>query len=499
MRPLRDYQQQAIAQLRLSIRSGKKRPMLQLPTGGGKTLLSAHIIAGARSKGKRVCFVVPALSLIDQTVTAFFDEKLSDIGVIQADHPMTDGSKPIQVASIQTISRREFPETDIVIVDEAHKAFKAIFQWMKDRPDVLFIGLSATPWARGLGKYYDDLIIGTTTRQLIEDGYLSRFRAFAPTHPDLSDVKTVAGDYHEGQLAAAMNQPHITADVVETWLKLGENRPTLCFGVDRAHAQSLQEAFEKAGMSAAYMDAFTDRHERSRVQRAFASGNVKVVCNVGVLTTGVDWDVRCLILARPTKSEMLFTQIVGRGLRMAEGKQDCLVLDHTDTTSRLGFVTDIHRHTLDDGQPLAKKRKQVEAAKLPKECPSCCFLKPAKVHKCSNCGFAPKLESNVVAIDGELAELSTKHQAKNNQATSWPMKENFIGQLRFIAQEKGRSEGWVAHSYKDKFGVWPNDERVKHAPMTLGASREVRNWVLAKDIRFAKSRQNDGGAHVSSA
>ncbi len=498
MRSLRPYQQQAIDLLKQSIASGHKRPMLPLPTGGGKTLLSAHIIERARAKDKRVCFVVPALSLIDQTVTAFYEEGLRGIGVIQADHPMTDYSQPIQVASIQTISRRELPDTDMVIVDEAHKTFKAIFQWMKERPDVLFIGLSATPWVRGLGKYYDDLIIGTTTKQLIQQGYLSKFRVFAPTHPDLSDVKTVAGDYHEGQLSAAMNQPHITADVVETWFKLGQNRSTLCFGVDRAHARSLQQAFERAGVSVAYMDAFTDRHERSRVQRAFAAGSIQVVCNVGVLTTGVDWDVRCLILARPTKSEMLFTQIVGRALRTAEGKADALIFDHTDTTSRLGFVTDIHHENLNDGRPLSKQRRQIEAAKLPKECPSCSFLKQPHQHECPHCGFAPKLKTNVVALDGELAELSSRHRVKINQETSWPMKANFIGQLRVIAQEKGRSPGWVAHAYKAKFGVWPNDKRVKYAPITKGVSREVRNWVLAKDIRFAKSRQKDaGGTHVA--
>ena len=98
----------------------------------------------------------------------------------------------------------------------------------------------------------------------------------------------------------------------------------------------------------------------SAIGRRLREGQIKVVCNVYCLTTGVDWDVRCIILARPTKSEILYTQIIGRGLRTAEGKTDCLVLDHSDTTLRLGFVTDIHHETLDDGSSAQRGRQTRE-------------------------------------------------------------------------------------------------------------------------------------------
>jgi len=115
---------------------------------------------------------------------------------------------------------------------------------------------------------------------------------------------------------------------------------------------------------------------------------VKVVCNVGCLTIGIDWDARSIILARPTKSEMLFVQMVGRGLRMADGKTDCLILDHSDNHIRLGFVTDIHHDELDDGwerQKAIPKDREV----LPKKCPKCAFLKPPKLLACPCCGFIP--------------------------------------------------------------------------------------------------------------
>ena len=138
--------------------------------------------------------------------------------------------------------------------------------------------MSATPWTKGLGKHYDDLIVAATTSELIDKGFLSPFRVFAPAHPDLSGVKIVAGDYHEGQLSEAMSQPVLVADTVSTWLRLGEDRPTLCFAVDRAHARKLADQFEAAGVPTGYVDANTPADERERIGRRLREGQIKVVC-----------------------------------------------------------------------------------------------------------------------------------------------------------------------------------------------------------------------------
>jgi DNA repair protein RadD len=302
-RELRDYQAQAIDDLRDALREGHRRVVLQAPTGYGKTVLASHVVKMARDKGKRVVFTVPALDLIDQTLASFWADGVGDIGVIQADHSETDWSRPVQIASVQTLARRTFPKADLVIVDECHRAHEVIPKWMGET-EVPFIGLSATPWTKGLGKHWDRLLISATTAKLIDLGHLSPFRVFAPSHPDLTGVKTVAGDYHEGQLSEAMNKSPLVADVVETWILRGENRPTLCFGVDRAHAKHLQQRFEQAGIACGYQDAHTQKDERAAIKRSFHSGEFKVVSNVGTLTTGVDWDVRCIILARPASVAM---------------------------------------------------------------------------------------------------------------------------------------------------------------------------------------------------
>jgi superfamily II DNA or RNA helicase len=430
------------------------------------------------------------LSLIDQTVESFYGDGIRDIGVIQADHVMTDWSRPVQIASVQTLQRRSLPEASFAIIDECHRWFDFYEAWMghPDWLDKIFVGLSATPWTKGLGKHFDDLLIPATTQELIEEGYLSPFRVFAPDHPDLHGVRTVAGDYHEGDLSAAMNKVQLVANIVETWVRMAEGRPTLVFAVDCAHAKSIQQEFERAGIPAGYQDAFTPKDERKEIKRKFHSGHYKVVVNVGTLTTGVDWDVRCVVLARPTKSEILFVQIIGRGLRTAEGKDYCLILDHSDTHDRLGFVTDIIHDELDDGKH-RKAPPVVPKERLPKECSKCHCLKPAGVLACPNCGFKPQRQPQVTVHAGELRELRgrgieippgmVRMQKKLIPETA------FFAELLYYAQLHGKKDGWAAHKFKEATGHWPSRDK----PEPITATAEVLSWIKSRNIAWARAKR----------
>ena len=495
---LRPYQVRAVEDIRNSVRNGVRKLVVQAATGAGKTKIAAAIVDSALSKGNSVAFVVPAVSLIDQTVESFYNEGIRDVGVIQANHMMTDWSKPVQVCSIQTIQcRKAFPKSAVVIFDECHRLHEAHKKWLTDPEwqNVPMIGLSATPWTRGLGKYFNSLLVAATTKDLIDQGFLSKFRTFATGHPDLKDVKVTAGDYNEGQLSGAMQKGSLTADIISTWMKLWGKDKTLCFAVDRTHAKSIQERFELAGITCGYQDADTPPQERREIKRKFHDGVYQVVVNIQTLTTGVDWDVRCLILARPTRSEMLYVQIIGRALRTAPGKEHALILDHSDTTSRLGFVTDIYHDQLNTGQPVVPtERKNL----LPKKCSKCAFLKPPRTSVCPNCSHEAKAPANdIYEDDGELTEfvpgkiIAGKLQRVNNREKIWTEEERkiFFKELMGYAETYGYKEGWAAVNYKDKFGQWPPRLWSRLVAAKVPSPGTIL-WIKRKNIAWANRRNS---------
>lgn len=501
--PLREYQQVALDRLRHSVAKGNRRIVLQSATGSGKTVLGAAVVSGALAKNKRIGFTAPAISLIDQTVDQLITHGIpeSEIGVIQAKHPRSNIAGNVQVISVASQMRRDLTLYDVVLVDECHEQFEFVYDWMNriEFQHTIFIGLSATPWARGMGRdgRWQDLIVAATIEELIAQGWLSRFRVFAPSHPDLSKVGTVAGDYNETQLSAVMSESALVADVVENWRMHGENRPTFVFAVDRAHAQLLQAQFEQTGVPTGYIDHKTPNHARAEIRRQFHNGDIKVVVNVECLTTGVDWDVRCIVLARPTKSEILLVQMIGRGLRIAPGKDHLLVFDHTSTTERLGFVTDIHHEKLDARKPREKAEPELKAP-LPKPCPKCSFLKPPKMAACPVCGFVPAKRSSVEYEEGELAEMDESPARKRRKGVKAELCKlpilQLYGGLKLIAQRRGYSPKWATAQYKEITDRWPGHDTVHAEPCEPPAI--LASWVKSQQIRFAKGKgKKDAAAH----
>jgi DNA repair protein RadD len=493
-RELWPHQSQALLALRQTIGQGVRRVMLSAPTGSGKTVLAAAIVEGALAKRNRVCFVISNLSLVDQTVEAFYREGIRDVGVIQSNHFATDWSRPVQVASIQTIkSRGVFPEANVVIIDEAHVLHQCHKEWMQ-HPDwgkVPFIGLSATPYTKGLAKYFETMISVATTQELIDKGVLCPFKVFATGHPDLSKVRTVAGDYHEGELSTAMQKGDLTADIVKTYKEIWGKGKTLFFGVDCDHAQTVQARFEEAGIRCGYQDAKTPMDERRDIKRRFHNGDLEIVSNVGTITTGADWNCHCLILGRPTKSEILLKQIIGRALRIAPDKSYALILDHSDTTQNLGFVTDIEHTHLDGGATGHKQGASAPRAKpLPRPCPSCASLTPRLARVCQECGFKLPLASGVTEQDGVLVEMvpGQINMQKKGAPRFYTMqdKRRFHAELLWYQRDKAKSPKWTLAFYRQRFGEWPPRGWILDEPM--GTSFEVAQWIKSRNIKFARAK-----------
>ena len=349
---------------------------------------------------------------------------------------------------------------------------------MQDRPDVYFVGLSATPWAKGMGLIWEDLVIPVTIGQLIDQGYLSKFTVYAPDVPDLSGVKSMAGDYAEDALAEVMGDAKLVGNIVQTWLANGQNRPTLMFGVNRAHAKAVAEEFERAGVAAGYCDAMTDSVERKVLERRFRSGEVKVACSVRTLTTGVDWPVSCIIDAAPTRSEMLHVQKIGRGLRVNPGTEDLIILDHAGNSLRLGLVTDIHHSELDKTLKGEKQKTKPQAEKLPKACANCGALHTGLL--CPYCGHERKPIAGVETAEGELIQISGKAAPPTKQ-----MKQEWWSALKTIQKAKRRSDKWCSYTFRAKFGTYPRG--LDDMPGT--ATPEVWNYVKSRDIAYAKRKE----------
>lgn len=479
---LRKHQSLAINMVRQSLARGNRRTVLQAPVAFGKTVTASAMIEGARANGRTVLFTVPRISLVDQAVAEFEGQGIRRIGVIQADHPRRDDTAPVQVASVDTLMRREIDFTpDFVIIDEAHLKQGQIGRIMARWPDRYYVGLSATPFAKGMGLLWHDLVIPITMRELVERGYLSQFTVYAPDVPDMSGVRTTAGDYHEGDIAKAMGEGKLIASVVQTWLGKGEGRPTLVFGVNCAHAQQLQREFERAGVSAGYCDAYTDRVAMQLYANRFRQGEYQVFCSVRKLTTGVDWAVSCIVDAAPTKSETLHIQKLGRGMRVNPGTEDLVVLDHAGNCLRLGLPTDIHHDTLDATERGAQKSRP-RAERLPRECASCGALHTGLI--CPFCGHERKPVAGVETVDGELIEITGKKAAPPTKEE----KDRWMRGLIWIGQQRGYKPGWAPNKYREKMGVWP--QGVDRTPAAPGA--DITNWVKSQAIRYAKRREAGG-------
>lgn len=468
---LRDYQVNAVYETRKAAASGSV--VLQLPTGAGKTVVAGDMIKRALRKGSKVSFLVPYISLVDQTWKSFVKQGISDIGVVQAMHRLADPNAAVQICSVDTLARRRVhPDSDLVIVDEAHRRSAFINQWMKEGKT--FVGLTATPWAKGMANHWDSLVVGETVQGLIDQGYLSDFRVFAPTSPDLKGVKTVAGEYHQGQLYQRVSSRALIASIVDTWMEKSTQEKTILFAVNRAHAAELQQAFIERGVPAGYIDAHTSSEDRELIRQGFHESKIKVVCNVGCLVAGVDWDVRTLILATPTRSEIKYVQMVGRALRLAEGKDYALILDHSDTTQRLGFVTDIHHDKLCDGEPSRREKREREKPE-PKPCVSCGALKTTAI--CPACGYRHIPQSQVEHVDGTLIEV---------KKPKWDTAKIY-GMFLYHARKKGYKDGWAYHKTKEMTGKYP---RKKSGP--IPPSDQVENYIKYLQIKASRSGYGRG-------
>ena len=485
------HQQKAIGDLRAGLQQGHKRQILCLPTGAGKTVVAGELARRAAARGKRVLFVVHLRELVIQAVQHFAALGLR-VGVLQGDNTNYGPHDDVVVASIQTIHARSAPLwIDLVLIDEVHILYKAHIKLMKDWNRVSIIGLSATPLREDLGKYFSHLVRGPSVRELTEKGFLVSAHAFSPDERQMAKLlagvkcgRTAHGyDFNERQLGEVMNRPELVGDLVHTWKVHGEDRQTLCFAVNKAHSRAIVEDFLAEGIAAAHIDDRTPETQRRDLIEGFKAREIRVLSSVGVLAIGFNVpDASCLILARPTQSPALDMQQKGRGLRRAEGKANCVILDHAGNCHRHGLPVDFEVPELSSESRQASKRKNRAAKEV--SCSSCGFPLVPGQQVCLSCGIdRPRPAANVTTIDGVLVELGST--AVPTGPTPQHKRETYQ-QLLWHARERGHSDGWAYFTYKEKFGEDPPWSWRRLVPKP--SSPELARWIRSRQIRWAKSR-----------
>lgn len=483
---LRDYQCESLERLRAGIRAGHRAQILYLPTGGGKTEVAMALMLATSKKDNHTAMVMDRIVLCDQT-----SQRLAKYGVphgvMQANHWRERFHERIQVCSAQTLEKRErFPRVDVLIVDECHAQRRQIVEFIKANPQVMVVGLTATPFTEGLGALYTNVVCPTTTAELVAQGHLAPLRVFIAKEIDMTGAKKVAGEWSQDE--AGKRGIKITGDVVAEWVRktnefFGGPRKTIVFCASVAHGEDLARKFREAGYNFAlvsYRDTTAYKQEAiEEFRKTDSAVHGLIACDI--LTKGFDVpDVMIGVSARPyTKSLSAHIQQMGRVMRPSEGKTFALWLDHSGNYLR--FRDDweqIYQSGVDDLVDDREKprREPTEPEKKESYCPACNHLWSAGTDTCPHCGHVRERRNNVIALPGLLEALDVGDDAK---------KQVWWNGFLYLADQRHKPRAWARRLFMEKFGEWPqglHDLPMPPPPDCVG-------WETSRRIAWAKRRR----------
>ena len=484
---LRDYQNNAIELLRQGFAAGHRSQLLYLGTGGGKTEIAIAMLEAANKKGSKAAMILDRIILCDQT-SQRLDKYQIEHGVLQSGHWRYRPYENIQVCSAQTLEKRgSFPGLNLLVVDECHARRKQTIEFIKNNPEIKVVGLSASPFTKGLGDTYSHVVSPITTRQLVEQGSLVPLRVFIAKEIDMTGATKVAGEWSEKE--ATKRGMQITGDIVSEWIKktheiFGKPEKTIVFCAGVAHGADLAKKFAEEGynfVSVSYKD--DDAFKRDVIEdfaKPDTDINGLIACDI--LTKGFDNpSVKIAVSARPfSKSFASHVQQMGRVMRTYPDKSFGVWLDHAGNYLRFqedwDEVFENGVTELDDTREKPKKEKtdkEKEAAK----CPMCGRLWPSQSDTCLNCGHVRERKNKVQEVAGEMEELAP--------SASRDTKQEWYGMCQYMVKYRGWSPGRAAHTYKDKFGVWPRGL----ADTPVLPSKEFDKAVKAALIRYLKGKK----------
>lgn len=493
---LRDYQQTSLNKLRDGFIAGHRAQMLYAPTGSGKTETAISLLNATAEKDNRVAMVMDRRILCDQT-SQRLDKYGIEHGVLMAEHWNYRPDRKIQICSAQTLEARgSFPGLKLLIIDEAHCSRKSINEFVQNNPHIKVIGLSASPFTKGLGSIYTNVVNATTTRELVESDQLAPLRVYISKEIDMTGAKKVAGEW--SQKEATERGIKITGDIVSEWVKktndiYGEPKKTVVFCAGVAHGEDLSRQFSEAGYNFVSISYKDEDEFKSDVLAEFAreGSSIHGVIATDILTKGFDQaDIHFGISARPfTKSFSSHVQQLGRVMRPHHSKEYACWLDHSGNYLRFRDQWDALYSdgvdTLDDAYEKAKP-EPTEKDKERAKCPVCSALWPGNLDMCAHCGHVRQRRNDVVSVAGEMFELSG-NEKKEKYSSEY--KEAWYQELIDYLIEHHKNENRAYHLYKEKFGVapaWKKERKIYGSSAGVDAVR----YLQRANIAFAKSKES---------
>jgi DNA repair protein RadD len=408
------WQFDLLAEVAWLFRAGYRRVLLQLATGGGKTVIALSALLSARLQGMQAMFLVHRKELLKQTGKTFTSAAL-DHSFVAADFPY-DPNAGLMLAGVQTLIRRlaKIMPPQLVIVDEAHHAVSATYaEILEAYPDAFILLLTATPErldGRGLEEQADVMVCGPQPRWLIDNGYLSDGDVYAPDVPDFSSVPSTAGEYRADAAAAVMNQPKLVGNVVEHYLSLAKGDQGIVFGQNVQHSKDLADAFTANGIPAMHVDGDTPTKERDRFDDAFRAGDILIGTNCDLFAEGYDVpNIRYLGDASRSKSRIKVKQRHGRVMRYQPGKR-WVICDHAGNALPAhlggqghGLPDDEYEYTL---QGIAAGSVKQQDWTSITQCMECFRIYPSTAPRCPGCTSERRAEPRVVKqVAGTLSKL----------------------------------------------------------------------------------------------
>lgn len=413
------------------------------PTGSGKRVIAVLIILRHLRKGGRVLFLAGRRTLIDQAYKELIKHGIPerDVGVIMNADEKANGGRErvrpdarVQVAGAATLIRREMPPATLVIVDEAHHVVANSYRKiLAGYPEATVLGFTATPNrmdGTGLREVFSELFVIAQPPELIALGKLAEPHVYgAPKSAGdlrklrMRGLRLSGGDYSPKKLGEAMNHRTLVGNIINEWMRLAGGKATVVFASSVEHSREICRRFNAAGIKAEHIDMDTSEDERAAILKRLDTGETKVACNYDVLTEG--WDqprVRCLVLARPKRSETVCIQQAGRVMRVF-GNQRAIILDHAGNFFRFKLPHEERAHSLDSAG-----RAGGGDAEPNKQCPGCGVIMPLSAAMCHECGHVFVREVSKGEHDQKLARIESA---------------KLLSRVRELAKSRGIGEEWV--------------------------------------------------------